>query len=154
PAPRGSASEPGDGALIMWDGLNMLDPEWAILGPLEELTQMGAGPPLTEADCVRAGERHGAPDMDKRTYFRAVSDGRHKLVRWFSPTQYGIPRTVAELHATSDVALYDLVADPGEMRNIGDASHPDYDEQLVAAMLKKLIRLVESEVGEDEAPFD
>src|SRR5690606_20248743 len=123
-------------------------------GALRELAQLGDGPEKTLADCLVAGEKYGAPDMGKRTFFRAVSDGRHKLVRWFSPTQYGIPRTVEELHATSDVALYDLVADPGEMRNIGDASHPDYDEQLVAAMLKKLIRLVESEVGEDEAPFD
>ena len=30
----------------------------------------------------------------------------------------------------------------------------DYDEALVASMLDKLVRLVESELGEDEAPFD
>lgn len=152
--PRGSTSQPGDGALVMWDGLNQLDPEWAIQGALGELSQLGDGPPKTLEDARAAGEKYGAPDMDKRTFFRAVSDGRHKLVRWFSPTQYGIPRTVEELHATSDVALYDLVADPGEMRNVGDPSHPDYDEALVASMLDKLVRLVESELGEDEAPFD
>jgi arylsulfatase A-like enzyme len=152
-APRGSTSQPGDGALVMWDGLNQLDPEWAIQGALAELAQLGDGPEKTMQDCVAAGEKYGAPDMDKRTFFRAVSDGRHKLVRWFSPTQYGIPRTIDELYATSDVALYDLVADPGEMHNLGDPSQPGYDEQLVATMLDKLVRLLETELGEDEAPF-
>lgn len=152
--PRGSTSEPGAGALISWDGLNMLDPEWSIQGALGELTQLGAGPNKTLQDCLNVGEKYGAPDMDKRTFFRAVSDGRHKLVRWFSPTQYGIPATVEELYATSDVALYDLVADPGEMRNIADPERPDYDADLVAAMLKKLVSLLEEELGQDASPFD
>ncbi|MGY2005083.1 sulfatase-like hydrolase/transferase [Blastococcus sp. SYSU DS1024] len=152
-APRGSSSDPGDGALVSWDGLNMLDPEWAIQGALRELAQLGDGPEKTLEDCRRAGEAYGAPDMDKRTFYRAVSDGRYKLVRWFSPTQYQTPRTVEELHATSDVALYDLVGDPGEMRNIGDPSSTGYDEKLVASMLEKLVRLVDTELGEDECPF-
>lgn len=152
--PRGSSAEPGDGALISWDGLNMLDPEWAIQGALSELSQLGDGPPKGPEDCRAAGEKYGAPDMDKRTFFRAVSDGRYKLVRWFSPTEYGIPRTVEELHATSDVALYDLLDDPGETRNIGDPSRPDYDGQVVESMLGKLARLVETELGDDEPPFD
>lgn len=152
--PRGSTSEPGAGALISWDGLNMLDPEWSIQGALGELTQLGAGPNKTLQDCLDVGQKFGAPDMDKRTFFRAVSDGRHKLVRWFSPTQYGIPATVEELYASSDVALYDLVADPGEMRNIADPEHPDYDADLVAAMLKKLVSLLEEELGQDDSAFD
>ncbi|MFW6187046.1 MAG: sulfatase-like hydrolase/transferase [Actinomycetota bacterium] len=152
--PRGSASAPGDGALVNWDGLNMLDPEWAIQGALGELAQLGHGPDRTLEDCLRVGETYGAPDMDKRTFFRAVSDGRHKLVRWFSPTRYETPRTVPELHATSDVALYDLLEDPGETNNIGDPSRPGYDEELVASMLKKLVHLIDTELGEDERPFD
>ncbi len=152
--PRGSTSEPGDGALVNWDGLNMLDPEWAIQGALGELAQLGHGPDKTLEDCRRVGQTYGAPDMDKRTFFRAVSDGRHKLVRWFSPTRYETPRTVEELYATSDVALYDLVDDPGEMHNIGDPSHPRYDEKLVASMLDKLVHLIDTELGADERPFD
>lgn len=152
--PRGSASQPGDGALTTWDGLNMQDPEWAIQGALQDLASLRHGPQKTLEDCRAAGETYGAPDLDKRTFFRSVSDGRHKLVRWFSPTRYDIPRTVEELHAESDVALYDLLADPGETRNIGDPSHPDYDENLVRTMLDKLVHLVEVELGEDECPFD
>ncbi len=152
--PRGSASEPGDGALTMWDGLNMQDPEWAIQGALGDLSSLGEGPEKTLEDCRVAGEIYGAPDLDKRTFFRSISDGRYKLVRWFSPTQYDIPRTVEELHAASDVALYDLLVDPGETRNIGDPSHPEYDQDLVRAMLGKLVHLVETEMSGDDRPFD
>jgi arylsulfatase A-like enzyme len=152
--PRGSASDPGDGALISWDGLNMLDPEWAIQGALRELAQLGHGPDKTLEDCLRVGKTYGAPDMDKRTFFRAVSDGRYKLVRWFSPTHYETPRTVEDLYATSDVALYDLIDDPGELHNIGDPSHPGYDEKLIASMLDKLVNLIDTELGEDKCPFE
>lgn len=152
--PRGSSSQPGDGALIMWDGLNMQDPEWNMTGALGAVTQLGDGPAKTAEDIRAAGEEFGAPDLTKRTFFRAVSDGRHKLVRWFSPTEYGIPRTVEALHATSDVALYDLEADPGELRNLGDPDREGYDRETVARMLEKLVALVEAELGEDEAPFD
>lgn len=152
--PRGSSSRPGVGAMTMWDGLNMQDPEWAIQGALRDLATLGDGPEKTLEDCLAAGEKFGAPDLDKRTLFRAVSDGHHKLVRWFSPTQYDTPRTVQELHATSDVALYDLLADPGETRNIGEPTHPDYDEELVAQMLDKLVHLIDTELGQDDAPFD
>jgi arylsulfatase A-like enzyme len=152
--PRGSASEPGDGALISWDGLNMQDPEWAIQGALRQLSQLGEGPAKTLEDCRAVGRKYGAPDLDKRTFFRSVSDGRYKMVRWFSPTQYDTPRTVEQLHATSDVALYNVLNDPGETRNIGDPSHPDYDEQLVELMLNKLVNLIDTELGEDTCPFD
>jgi hypothetical protein len=40
------------------------------------------------------------------------------------------------------------------MRNIGDPSHPDYDEQLVESMLNKLANLIDTELGEDTCPFD
>lgn len=119
-------------------------------GPL----QPRRGPEKTLADCLAAGETYGAPDLDKRTFFRSVSDGRHKLVRWFSPTRYDTPRTVEELHASSDVALYDLLADPGETRNIADPSRADYDEKLLEGMLAKLVHLIETEIGEDGCPFD
>src|SRR6185437_11329426 len=32
-----------------------------------------------------AGKKYGAPDFRRRAFFRAVVDGRYKLVRWFSP---------------------------------------------------------------------
>ena len=38
--PRGSVNTPGDGALVCWDGLNMLDTDWALTGALKELSDM------------------------------------------------------------------------------------------------------------------
>jgi len=81
-------------------------------------------------------------------------DGQYKLVRWFSPNEYGNPSTLDELYATSDVGLYDLGHDPGELQNIGHRDHPNYDPALVERMLGKLHALVEHEIGEDRPPFD
>jgi arylsulfatase A-like enzyme len=156
--PRGSARNPGDGALFCWDGLNMLDPAWGVTGILKLLIDMGNGPraPRREREekMREAGKLFGAPDFSKRTFFRAVVDGQYKLVRWFSPSEYGNPSTIEELLASGDVTLHDLVNDPGEMENIGHPNHPRYDPALVERMLTKLHRLVAEEIGEDRVPFD
>ncbi len=154
--PRGSVGAPGVGTLYCWDGLHELDNDWATSGALGELTVMQGPPPeATPQERMRqVGQRFGAPDFSKRNFFRAATDGRYKLVRWFSPEEYGNPATVDELYATSDVALYDLSADRGELENIGHPDHPDYDPALVQHMLDKLHSLVEREIGDDRAPFD
>ncbi len=153
---RGSADSPGDGALFCWDGLHSLDKDWAISGGLQFLTDMVGPPPEMDRETRlrEAGERYGAPDFGKRTFFRAVVDGRYKFVRWFSPEEYGNPATLEELRASSDVTLHDLVKDPGELENLAWPEHPDYDPALVERMLGKLHRLVREEIGEDLAPFD
>jgi arylsulfatase A-like enzyme len=159
--PRGSAREPGDGALFCWDGLHSLDKDWAITGALQALTDMGveeADPNVDPLERRRsrlqaAGWEYGAPDFRKRTFFRAVVDGQYKLVRWFSPEEYGNPATYQELYATSDVTLHDLENDPGELENLGNPEHPRHDRALVERMLAKLHALVERELGEDRAPF-
>ena len=80
-------------------------------------------------------------------------DGRHKLVRRFSPEEHGNPSTPDELHARSDVALYDLVDDPGELENLAHPDHPRHDPALIERMLGKLHALVRHGIGEDDAPF-
>jgi arylsulfatase A-like enzyme len=159
--PRGSSRAPGDGALLCWDGLHSLDKDWAISGALQALTDMGveqADPNVDPLERRRsrlqaAGWEYGAPDFHKRTFFRAVVDGRYKLVRWFSPAEYGNPATYEELYATSDVTLHDLESDPGELENLGNPAHPRHDRTLVERMLAKLHALVERELGQDRAPF-
>ncbi len=156
--PRGSAQEPGDGALFCWDSLASADLEWAQAGALASLSTMdlSAGREFQgrEELLAQVGKEFGAPDFTKRTFFRAVVDGRHKLVRWFSPTEYGNPSTLEELYATGDVTLHDLQDDPGELENLGNPAHPNHDPALVKRMLRKLHALVEHELGEDVAPFD
>nr|WP_229583213.1 sulfatase-like hydrolase/transferase [Paracoccus sp. S-4012] len=156
--PRGSSEQPGDGALICWDGLHALDNDWSLSGALKSLTSMGSSPSNEQQNrgeqLREAGERFGAPDYSKRTFFRAVVDGRHKLVRWFSPEDYANPATLEELLATSDLGLYDLERDPGELQNLAHPDHPDHDLALIARMGAKLHALVEREIGEDRRPFD
>lgn len=156
--PRGSAQAPGDGALLCWDGLHALDNGWSVSGALKALTSMASSPsddqPDKGARLREVGERFGAPDFRKRTFFRAVVDGRHKLVRWFGPEEYGNPATLDELLATSDLGLYDLEADPGELDNLAHPDHPARDPALIERMLAKLHALVAREIGEDACPFD
>jgi arylsulfatase len=156
--PRGSVNTPGDGALVCWDGLNMLDKDWSLTGVLKELSDFSlefSEEAINKPEKLReAGRKYGAPDFKKRNFFRAVVDGRYKLVRWFSPEEYGNPYTLEELLATSDVALYDLVNDPGELRNLAHPDHPGRDRMLIERMLAKLHALVQHEIGEDRCPFD
>ena len=156
--PRGSREAPGAGALFCWDGLNMLDIDWARSGALRALSVMSLDPSLVEVDrsaeLIAAGEKFGAPDFTRRTFYRTVVDGQYKLARWFSPEEYANPATLEELYATGDVGLYDMVNDPGELENLGNPEHPRYDPALVNRMLAKLHALVEQEIGEDKAPFD
>lgn len=158
PGPRGSVDDPGDGALLCWDSLHSIDNDWAISGALSELSDMTLKPPTVQVDKAAemrgAGAKYGSPDFSKRTFYRTVVDGQYKLVRWFSPLDYGNPSTVEELYARSDVTLHDLVNDPGELQNIGHPDHPDYKPELVEHMLAKLNALVEQEIGDDQVPFD
>jgi hypothetical protein len=100
------------------------------------------------------GEKYGAPDFGKRNFYRAVVDGQYKLVRWFSPEEYGNPSTLDELYAHSDVTLHDLRRDPGELENLAHPDHPRHDPALVERMLGKLHTLVKREIGNDRRPFD
>ncbi len=159
PGPRGSADNPGDGALLCWDGLNMLDYEWALTGALKALADLTPGAAPLDRDRAKemllaAGQEFGAPDFRKRTFYRCIVDGRHKLVRWFSPEEYGRPSTVEELYETGDVTVHDLVDDPGELENLAHPDHPRHDPALIERLLAKLNSLIEQEIGEDTAPFD
>lgn len=156
--PRGSREEPGDGALICWDGLHSLDVDWALTGALGELTDMGQHPQEAarspEERLKEVGRRYGAPDFSKRTFFRAIVDGRYKLVRWFSPREYANPDDLEELYELSDVALYDLEEDPGELENLAHPEHRRHDLRLVQEMMLKLHALIKEELGEDRRLFE
>ena len=48
--PRGSASAPGEGALLCWDGLHSLDKDWAITGALQAVTNLGVEEAVQEGE--------------------------------------------------------------------------------------------------------
>ncbi|MFD1504854.1 sulfatase-like hydrolase/transferase [Georgenia yuyongxinii] len=152
PGPRGSIDEPGAGALLCWDGLFMLDAEWSVSGALRSMVDLPHD--RRDASLLEAGEKYGAPDFSLRTFYRAVVDGRYKLVRWFSPEDYETPRDVDDLLSRSDLSLHDLWKDPGELVNLADPTRVEFDRGLVATLLDKLNALIDWELGDDSCPFD
>jgi len=88
-----------------------------------------------------------APDMSKRGAVRSVYDGRYVFARYFSPKQHNRPTTYEQLLQFNDVELYDVQADPNEMKNL--AAGGSQSRELVVAMNEKLNRLIDTEVGED-----
>ncbi|HEX9183830.1 MAG TPA: sulfatase-like hydrolase/transferase [Burkholderiales bacterium] len=127
-----------DGALFNYNMFAYLDGDY-LHKAVEHLRKGGKPDQLKAAGVV--------PDLRKRGAVRSVYDGRYVFARYFSPKQHNTPATLEELYALNDVELYDVRADPLEMRNLAAGERPR--RALVLAMNEKLNRLIEAEVGED-----
>jgi arylsulfatase len=157
--PRGSPSTPGKGSLYTYDMLSTIDIDWLaeIASHAVDLGEEG-GKTGDDNDAADKGRVRNAvetirglhrPDFDQRRNIRGIFDGRYKLVRYFSLDGYNTPESVEELLEKNDIALYDLVEDPGESENIANPDHPRYAESLLAEMNERLNALIRDEIGSD-----
>ena len=127
-----------DGALFNYNMFAYLDGDF--LNKAVEHLNKGGKP----AELKAAGI---GPDMRKRGAVRSVFDGRYVFARYFSPKQHNRPASLEQLYGVNDVELYDVHADPHEMKNLAAGDRPR--RELVMAMNDKLNRLIDAEVGED-----
>jgi len=126
-----------DGQLYCFNMLSAVDGNF-LLRALDLLKE--GGPEKLKAAGLR-------PDLTKRGAIRSVFDGRYQFTRYFSPKQHNRPESIEALFKLNDVELFDLQADPHELRNL--ALDPKKHADLLAAMNAKLNRLIDTEVGED-----
>jgi arylsulfatase A-like enzyme len=139
PAPeRAGVDAVRDGALFNYNMFAYLDGEFLVKA-VEHLNKGGKPDQLKGAGVV--------PDMMKRGAVRSIYDGRYVFARYFSPKQHNRPATLEEIYRFNDVELFDLRADPLEMKNLAAGASPQ--RELVVAMNDKLNRLIDTEVGDD-----
>jgi arylsulfatase len=127
-----------NGALFNYNMFAYLDGDF-LLKAVAYIKQGGNPKQLKEAGIV--------PDMVKRGAVRMVYDGQYVFARYFSPKQHNRPKTLEDLYRLNDVELYDVKADPLEMRNL--AVDVKEHRELIIALNEKLNRLIDAEVGED-----
>lgn len=127
-----------DGMLFNYNMFAYLDGDF-LYKAVAHIKQGGDPKQLKEAGIV--------PDLSKRGAVRMVFDGKHVFARYFSPKAHNRPTSLEALYANNDVELFDVGADPLEMKNLaaGDKQH----REIVMAMNDKLNRLIDTEVGED-----
>jgi len=149
--PRGNSQNPGIGALMTYDMISTIDAEWLFKNAVKLFDQAAeaAGVEL-ERDIIKLAKEVEKPDPEKWNMYRAVFDGRYKLVRYFGINNNNTPETIADLFEHNHVALYDLQSDPGEVNNLANPVNPDYDEELLARVNAKLNALIDTEIGEDK----
>jgi arylsulfatase A-like enzyme len=135
---RAEANAVRDGMLFNYNMFAYLDGEF--LYKAVAYMQQGGNPKEIKSSGIR-------PDMLKRGAVRSIYDGNHVFTRYFSPKQHNKPTTLEDLYQFNDVELFDVKADPNEMRNLA-AEGTRYGD-LVVAMNDKLNRLIDAEVGED-----
>ncbi|WP_168787841.1 sulfatase-like hydrolase/transferase [Paraburkholderia aromaticivorans] len=128
-------------ALFNYAMLLYYDSEWMLK---EFRTLHEKGVPQEE---IRRRALAQQPDFRLRGTIRSVFDGRYRFSRYFSPLEFNRPTTLETLFARNDVEVYDLVNDPGEMRNL--AVDRKRNGELLLALNDKLNEAIDTEVGED-----
>ena len=91
------------------------------------------------------------PDLTKRGFLSFVFDGRYKYARYYAPSQFNTPTTLAQILGYNDIELFDLQNDPNEVKNLAVEAQKHQDTILrLNALLNELIA---REVGVNDGHF-
>ena len=101
---------------------------------------------MAQGHMTPSGKIYYSFDTNVRGMVRAVITERYKFARYFS-TDFNTPQSLEELLRRNDIELYDLVNDPGELRNL--AHDPEANQQLILELNALLNTLISREIGAD-----
>jgi arylsulfatase len=132
------------GVLFSYVGLSTVDATF-----FTDLFRAGGGKGKFAMTPAELATRH--PDLSKRGFVSMTFDGRYKYARYYAPSQFNTPRTLAEILAWNDLELFDLKEDPEERNNL--ARDPARHEALILRMNGLLNDLIAREVGRNDGQF-
>jgi arylsulfatase len=122
--------------------------------PGKDLSPLLANPGSQAIDAARSATLFtysGLASNDSAVFdfaAKAVMAGRYRFTRYFAPIDHNSPTTLDELFKWNDVELYDLVKDPGEMKNL--ATDRGANASLLQTMNGKLEAVIKAEIGKDD----
>lgn len=99
----------------------------------------GKGPPPTDRLAQPLGDR---------AMLRGIHTGRYKFGRYFAPAEHHVPADWQTLTTYNDLELYDLEADPHEMKNL--AFDAEANKDIILEMNRRLNETLRIEVGIDD----
>lgn len=141
PAVAGARDEAG--ILAYWTGLTFLNHE-----NVRRFDNIQKRPPGIRQVAMLQMMRETI--REQRGAMRGLITPRYKFARYFKPAEHNTPQSWESLVAANDIELYDLQADPREIRNLAeDAAQRETVMRLNAQLNARIAR----EIGVDDGRF-
>jgi arylsulfatase A-like enzyme len=142
--PKNKGQRASDGTLLHWTAFCFQDHTSAIA--VERLRLQKKNTPIR---IFMLKEMRQA--MRRRGQMRSIVTEQYKFVRYFSPKEHHVPHDFETLLQYNDLELFDLQADPQELKNLG--AEPDKHRALITELNTQLNLLIAQEMGEDKGNY-